>query len=290
MLRLAAVLLLVAHAAFAQTAADSGLLKRVRDRGTVVIGYGPADYPFSATVGGHPAGYAIDLCLGVVDELARTLDRRLRVDYVPVAPVAWRDAVTSGRVDLGCAATAASTNRHRAVAFSPVIFITGTKLLVRRGSKIRWFADLNGKTIVVVGGSAGAQVIRSLMDQGRLTAKLVVAPDGDAALAMLRDGHAAAMAGDEVLLRGLIARDHAGDAFAVVGGFLSHAPYGIMFRKDDAALADTVGRAFARMAQDHDLTTAYDRWFDHPTQAGPSLHMPMSVQLTEMFHLLGSGE
>ncbi len=62
MLRLAAVLLLVAHAAFAQTAADSGLLKRVRDRGTVVIGYGPADYPFSATVGGHPAACAWTTC------------------------------------------------------------------------------------------------------------------------------------------------------------------------------------------------------------------------------------
>jgi hypothetical protein len=61
-----------------------------------------------------------------------------------------------------------------------------------------------------------------------------------------------------------------------------------MFRKDDAPLADAVGRAFARMAQDHDLTTAYNRWFEHPTQAGPSLQMPMSVQLAEMFHLLGS--
>jgi glutamate/aspartate transport system substrate-binding protein len=287
MLRLVAVLLLLAHAAFAQTT-DEGLLQRLRNRGTIVIGYGPADFPFSATLGGHPAGYAIDLCLGVVDELARTLDRHLRVDYLPVAPEAWRDAVMSGRVDLGCGATPASTNRHRAVAFSPIIFITGTKLLVRRGGKTRWFADLNGKTIAVAAGTTSEQAIRSLMDQGRLTAKLAVAPDADHALAMLRDGHAAAMAGDEVLLRGLIARARAGDAFAVVGGYLSHAPYGIMFRKDDAPLADAVGRAFARMAQDHDLTTAYNRWFEHPTQAGPSLQMPMSVQLAEMFHLLGS--
>jgi ABC-type amino acid transport substrate-binding protein len=156
---------------------------------------------------------------------------------------------------------------------------------------VRWrFADLNGKTIAVVAGTTSEQAIRSLMDQGRVAANLVVAADGDHALALLRDGRAAAMAGDDVLLRGLIARDHAGDAFAVVGGYLSHALYGIMFRKDDAPLADAVGRAFARMALDHGLTTAYDRWFDHSTQAGPSLHMPMSVQLVEMFHLLGSGE
>lgn len=292
-----ACLLLLAPAAFAQDAPDgpagdafTGVLKRLHDRGSIVIGYRESAFPFSFLLGGHPAGYTIDLCLGVVDELSRTVDRDLRVQYVPVAADARLDAVRSGRVDLDCSSTTATSDRHRIVAFSPVIFVAGTKLLVARTSTLRSARDLGGKVVAVVAGTTNEAVMRSLVERARLATKIVVAADLDAALALVRDGQADAMASDDVLLYGLIARAQPAGAYRVIGDFLSYEPYGIMFARDDPGLADAVGRAFAGMAADRDLLEYYDRWFRRPTPAAPALNLPMSVQLAEMFRLLGDEE
>ena len=55
----------------------SGTLKKIHDSGTLTIGYREASFPFSfIRQGGTPIGYSIDLCLGVVDEIKRELQKR----------------------------------------------------------------------------------------------------------------------------------------------------------------------------------------------------------------------
>ena len=101
------------------------------------------------------------------------------------------------------------------------------------------------------------------------------------------DGKADAFATDDVLLHGLIARHKAQRSLIVVGEFLSYDPYGIMFRKDDPQLAETVQRAFHRMAENRDLYEHYHRWFIRRTPTGERLDLPMTAQLTEFFRMLG---
>ncbi len=57
------------------------------------------------------------------------------------------------RVDLECGSTTNNTERQKEVAFSPIMFVAGTKLLVKRGSPIQSFRDLNGKNVVVTAGT-----------------------------------------------------------------------------------------------------------------------------------------
>ena len=45
------------------------------------------------------------------------------------------DLVTSGEIDLECGSTTNNAERRKIVAFSPTMFVTGTKLLVRRGER-----------------------------------------------------------------------------------------------------------------------------------------------------------
>src|SRR5579862_545399 len=52
----------------------TGTLKKIRDGGSVTIGYREASFPFSyVRQGGPPIGYSIDLCSGIVDEIKREL-------------------------------------------------------------------------------------------------------------------------------------------------------------------------------------------------------------------------
>src|SRR5579862_8376451 len=73
----------------------SGTLKKIRERGSVTLGYRDASFPFSSVrQGGQPTGYSIDLCLGIVDEIKRELaDAPVAVAYQPVTADTRMDAV-----------------------------------------------------------------------------------------------------------------------------------------------------------------------------------------------------
>ena len=186
----------------------SGTLKKVRDSGVITIGYREASFPFSFVRPGapRPLGYSIDLCLGVVEEIVRELHgEAIRVAYAPVTSETRIEAVRSGAVDLECGSTTGNIERQKSVAFSPIIYVAGTKLLVKRASGIRSYHDLGGKTLVVTSGTTNEAAMKQLNDKYRLGITIVAARDHDESYAMLADGRADAFATDDVLLYGFIA-------------------------------------------------------------------------------------
>lgn len=269
----------------------TGTLKTVRTSGVVTIGYREASFPFSFVrpSAPRPLGYSIDLCLGIVDEIVRELNGApIRIAYAPVTADTRLAAIASGKVDLECGSTTSNAERQRQVAFSPIIYVAGTKLLVKRGSGIGSYRDLGGKTLVVTSGTTNEAAMKQLNDKFKLGITIVSAGDHDASYAMLADGRADAFATDDVLLYGFIAAKRAETTMAVVGDFITYEPYGIMFRKDDPLMAAAVTRAFQAMAQSRTLAGFYRRWFLEPTPTGERLDLPMSVQLTEVFRGMGA--
>jgi glutamate/aspartate transport system substrate-binding protein len=269
----------------------SGTLKKVRDGGVVVIGYREASFPFSSVRQGasRPLGYSIDLCLGIVDEIVRELGGTpTRVAFAPVTADTRMEAVRSGKVDLECGSTTSNAERQQSVAFSPITYVAGTKLLVKRPSGISSYRDLGGKTLVVTSGTTNEAAMKQLNDKYKLGIAIVSARDHDESYAMLADGKADAFATDDVLLYGFIVARKAEAAMAVVGDFITYEPYGIMFRRDDPLMAAAVTRAFLAMAQTRALADTYRRWFLQPDPNGESLNLPMSAQLSEVFRGLGA--
>ena len=66
---------------------------------------------------------------------------------------------------------------------------------------------------------------------------MVTEPDHAQSFARVAAGQADAFATDDVLLYGLIATAPNGKDLRVTGDLLSYEPYGLMFRRDDPALA-----------------------------------------------------
>jgi glutamate/aspartate transport system substrate-binding protein len=268
----------------------SGTLKKVRDSGAVVIGYREASFPFSSVRPGaaQPLGYSIDLCLGIVEEIVRELAGvPTRVAFAPVTADTRMEAVTSGKVDLECGSTTSNTERQQRVAFSPIIYVAGTKLLVKRASGIASYRDLGGKTLVVTSGTTNETAMKQLNAKYKLGITIVSARDHAESYAMLADGKADAFATDDVLLYGFVVARRAAATMAVVGDFITYEPYGIMFRKDDPLMAAAVTRAFLAMAQRRVLADTYRKWFLQPGPDGEALNLPMSAQLSEVFRSLG---
>jgi glutamate/aspartate transport system substrate-binding protein len=268
----------------------TGTLKKVHDDGVVNIGYREASFPFSyvPSSGARPIGYSIDLCLAIVDEIVRSIDNHpTRVAYQLVTPENRMEAMKSGKIDLECGSTTSNTEREKEVAFSPVMFVAGTKLMVQRSSTVRSYRDLAGKVLVVTAGTTNEAAMKALNDKYKLGINIITARDHEESFGLVAAGKADAFATDDVLLYGLIARHKADETLMVAGDFLTYEPYGIMYRKDDPQMKDVVTRAFDAMAQNRDFIEYYHKWFLRPTPTGERIDLPISLQLSEALRVLG---
>src|SRR5947207_6812347 len=153
---------LLATAASAQTGGSEGLsptLANIKTTHVVRLGYRESSPPFSfLDQANRPIGYTLELCEAMVDDLGVEVDdANLRIDYVKVTSEDRIAAVVQNKIDLECGSSAANADRAKQVAFSPLIFVAGTKLMVPKSSSISAPADLRGKTVVVTKGTTNEQ-------------------------------------------------------------------------------------------------------------------------------------
>jgi len=288
---------LLAGAALAQPSEDpapvelTGTLAKVRAARALTIAHRESSVPFSyLSTRGEPIGYSIELCRKLAEAIGEAVGRELLLKWLPVTSESRIDAIVSGRADLECGSTTNNLERRAQVAFSPVIFVAGTKLLVRRGSPIRSYRNLGGKTVVVTAGTTNEGAMQEIARRFKLDFRLATARDHAESYAQLEAGKADAFATDDVLLYGLVAQHKAQKQYQVVGEFLSYDPYGIMFRKGDPQLAALVQRAFHDLAEDGEIERQYKRWFLQrlPGPAGQSLDLPMSPQLETLIRAMAA--
>jgi glutamate/aspartate transport system substrate-binding protein len=286
---LAAALASPAAAQDVSVGALTGTLKKIKDTGTITLGYRESSLPFSyLNHRQQPIGYSLDLCREVVEQASTELDGMdIKIAFAPVTSADRFDKVKSGAVDIECGSTTSNLQRQKDVAFSPIFFVAGTKLLVPKDSSVASYRDLAGKTAVVTAGTTNEGALRTLSDKQKLGINIVTARDHAQSFAMLAAGKADAFATDDVLLYGLIATEPAAHDMKVVGEYLSYDPYGLVFRRDDRGFAAVVEHTFERMAQERRLAELYNKWFIRRLPTGETLNLPMSPQLAEIFQVLG---
>jgi glutamate/aspartate transport system substrate-binding protein len=282
---------LLTTAAGAQTSSGEGLsptLANIKQTHVVRLGYRESSPPFSfLDQANRPIGYSLELCEAIVDEIGVEVDdANLRIEYVKVTSDDRIPAVVQNKIDLECGSTTANAERGKQVAFSPLMFVAGTKLMVPKASTISAPKDLQGKTVVVTKGTTNEQAIRAIDKKFALGINIVVAPDHEQSYQMLADGKADAFATDDILLYGLIARHKSQDKFRVTGDYLSYDPYGIMFRKGEPQLTAVVERTFRKLATNHDLVPLYNKWFVARLPTGEKMDVAISPQLEDAFKVL----
>ncbi|MBV8746477.1 MAG: amino acid ABC transporter substrate-binding protein [Xanthobacteraceae bacterium] len=270
----------------------SGTLAKVRNAGEIMLGYRADSFPFSyLDRTNHPTGYSLDLCNALIGAVARAINMpSVRPKLTSVTAQGRFAAVMSGEVDLECGVTTDTPEREKRVAFSPTIYVSGTKLMVQRGSGFKSIFDLKGKRLVSIEGTTNEETVKFFNDKRNLGLTLLSVSDRVEGYAMMTEGRADAFAADDVLLYAMIAQREAQRQFIVIGDYLSYDPYGLMFRRDDPQFRDLVQATFRELAGSGDLIEIYHRWFIRRTPTGERLNLPMSPQLQEVWHALGMPE
>ncbi len=223
------------------------------------LGYRESSPPFSfLDHANRPIGYSLEICEAIVEEIGNEVDDpNLKIDYVKVTSDSRIGAVMQNQVDLECGSTTANAERAKQVAFSPMIYVSGTKLLVPKASAINGPKDLAGKTVVITKGTTNEQAMHLADAKYNLGLKFLVGDDHEQSYQMVVDRKADAFATDDILLYGLIVRHKSQDKFRVTGDYLSYDPYGIMFRKGELQLTGVVERTMRKLATNQDLLPLY---------------------------------
>lgn len=280
--------LLVACCLFVATGASAqDVLKRIAQRQQINVGYSENSPPFSFLYDGQAMGYSVDLCLRIVDHIKQVVGQPgLRINLQPVTQDQVPRVVGGGTVDLMCAGVSDTPQRRAVMNFSPPIFVSSVRLLVRADEGHRSVADLKGGRVVVLGRTTAEKVVQDLSDDRALALKLTRLPSTDAALSQLRLKQADAWARDEILLQGSLAREPDRHRYKTLPEALSTEVIAVAM-PPDAAFQRTVQEAMSRAVKSGQMEALYQRWFVEPNPANPTgFNMPLSADLKAAFDRL----
>lgn len=271
---------LLAAAMAAPVGADT--LKKVAETGKISISYRESSVPFSYIASaGSPVGFSMDLANAIVNEVKRQTNKpTLEVSYMPVTSQNRIPLLVNGTIDLECGSTTNNSARGKDVAFAINHFYTGTRLLVKKTSGVKNYADLAGKTLASTTGTTNAQVMRKYNQDKNLNMNLLLGKDHSDSMLLVDAGRALAFAMDDVLLFGLVATAKNPAEWDVVGDSLQVEPYACMLRKDDPNFKALVDRVITAQIKSGEFERSYNKWFMSPIPPNNiNMKLPMADDL-----------
>ena len=265
----------------------TGTLQKVKETGTVTMGVRDSSVPFSYLDDKQqPVGFAIDVCLKVVDAVkARLALPGLKVVMTPVTSATRIPLLANGTIDLECGSTTNNAARQQQVAFSNTYFLTASKFVSKAAAGITGIDGLKGKTVVSTSGTTNIVQLNAANTARALNLNILTAKDHAESFLLMETGRAAAFVMDDVLLASLVASSKEPSAYRISDdAFSQPEPYAIMLRKDDPQFKTLVDATTAALFRSPEGTALYNRWFTQPIPPrNLNLNLPMAPGLARAF-------
>lgn len=263
-----------------------GTLKKIKDTNTITIGYRESSIPFSFLDDKQqPVGYAIDLCMKIVDTVKADLKLpNLKVAMQPVTSSNRIPLLRNGTIDLECGSTTNSKVRQEQVSFGPSYFVINVTAAVKKSSNINTLADLNGKTISTTSGTTSVPLLKGYKKTENIQVKEIYGKDHAEAFLLMVDDRAVAFVMDNILLAGQIANSKRPSDYKILPESLSQEPYSMMLRKDDPQFKALVDKSIGAVMKSGEINKIYAKWFTTPIPPkGLNINFPMTPPIEEAF-------
>jgi polar amino acid transport system substrate-binding protein len=239
------------------------VLEKVTKTGVLTVGTSKDAFPFAyQNDKGQLTGYSVDMVKSIEKQLEQELKRPITLKLVAVAPQERIPALLTSKVDLVCDASSFTWEREQSVDFSVSYGLTGTRLLVKRGSSLWGPQTLVGKRIGALPKTTNEVSIR----QAQPKAEIVLVKDRDEGYKALQEGKIDAFASDGILLEGWLQTAANADKFDVVGYPYSDEGIACMLPENNSTFRDTVNYSLIRFMQGflagkQPYVATFDRWF-----------------------------
>jgi glutamate/aspartate transport system substrate-binding protein len=264
----------------------SGTLKKIKETGSITVGYRESSIPFSYLDDKQqPIGYAMDLCMKIVAAVKADLKMPgLKVQLQPVTSSNRIPLMQNGTIDLECGSTTNSVERQKQVSFGPTYFVINVTAAVKKNSKIKSLADLNGKTISTTSGTTSVPLLKKYQKTQNIEVKEIYGKDHAESFLLVADDRAAAFVMDDILLAGQIANSRNPSAYRIIPESLRQEPYSMMLRKDDPEFKALVDKTIGGVMKSGEINKIYAKWFTRPIPPkGINLKFQMTPAIREAF-------
>jgi glutamate/aspartate transport system substrate-binding protein len=265
----------------------TGTLKKIKETGTITIGYRDSSIPFSYLDDNQkPIGFAIDICSKIVDAVKKELKLdKLATEFNPVTSSTRIPLLANGTIDLECGSTTNNADRLKQVWFTNTHFLTATRFVSKKSSKLNSIDDLKGKTVVSTSGTTNIKQLTEANAARNLRINIIPAKEHAESFLMVETDRAVAVVLDDILLASFVAGSKDPDAYVMSkDAFSKPEPYGIMLRKDDPPFKKVVDAATSALYQSPDGQKLYDKWFMQKIPPkGLNLNAPISAELKHEF-------
>jgi len=268
----------------AEVASAGPVLDRIKAAGKVVIGYREGAAPFSyKNEQGQPAGYVIDVCHAVAEDLETQLGTaELAVEWAPVADNPFA-AVSEGKVDFLCGATE-TLSRRKEVSFSIPIFRSGLGVLVRADTPVQLRQVLNGdpagpvwrgsparvldkKTFAVIKGTTSEDILKSALRRLQISANITEVDSFQAGVAAVLDRDADVLLGDRsILVEAAQSNAQAADLL-VIDRIFTTERVALPVDRNDEDFRLAVDQALSTLYRSDRFADLYRKWFGEPDEA-----------------------
>ncbi len=265
----------------------TGTLKKIKETGIINIGYRDSSIPFSYLDDNQkPIGFAIDICLKIVEAVKRELKLdKLTTEFNPVTSSTRIPLLANGTIDLECGSTTNNPERLKQVAFTNTHFLTATRFISKKSSKLAGIEDLKGKSVASTSGTTNIKQLTEANAARNLGINIIPAKEHAESFLMVETDRAVAAVLDDILLASFAAGSKDPDAYVIsTDAFSKPEPYGIMLRKDDPAFKKVADEATAALYRSAEGQKLYERWFMQKIPPkGLNLNVPIGAELKKAF-------
>jgi len=282
--RLAGIVVAIVAAVAAATAAlpaSAATLDRIRETGSIKLGYLVDARPFTyRNDAGEAEGYGIELCRTVADEVkTRIGSPGLKVDWVPVTLDRRVGEVELGSIDLLCAPMSVTLSRRKDVAFSIPVFAGGNRAVMRADSATAlrdalsetrplrpvWRGSpaakvLKGATFGAVTGTTTVDWLEERRATFQVDAKIVQVPDYRTGLQQLRDRKIDVLFGEGSTVQGAM-DDAARKDLVIFDRQFTHEAGALALSRNDDDFRLLVDTALSKFYESGDFRALYTKSF-----------------------------
>jgi polar amino acid transport system substrate-binding protein len=209
--------------------------------------------PFEFRQRDRIVGFDVDM----IDLVAKELGVRREIIDTPFDGIQSGEDLNARTCDMAGAAMTITPERRKVIAFSAPYFDAAQALLVRRGSAIESFDDLQGKTLGVLSGTTG----KAYAEKRARPAGVRLKEYGDLTLQLnsVKSGQIPAAINDIPVLLDYVKQN---DGVEVTARFVTGEQYGFgMRKKTSGPLRKVVNRVIERARTDGTYDRLYEKWF-----------------------------
>jgi len=260
---------------------ESPTFQRIRQTGTIVVGYRDSGVPFSyKNDKGEPIGYSIDICTRIVDAIkAKLALKHVDVTFKELTGAMRVPLVANGTVDMECGSTSNTPSRSQLVSFSDTTFVASARFVTKKTAKLTSLQSLKGKRMSTVAGTETLREFNAMNARQQLGMIVVPVKDHPSAFKMLEADEVDSYGAIDTSAHSMVARSKSPGAY-FISEPLSVEPFAIALHKNDAELKRVADDVITGLFKTGEINQLYQKWFESSLpRFGFNLKMPMGAAL-----------